>query len=548
MRTILLLSLLAVAACSAPGSGAPDRPTAPPALAALGGQHFPITTASAAAQDLFDQGLAWCYGFHHGEALRCFDAAIAADPECAMAWWGRAYAAGPHINNMAMSDDAARKAHADAQRAQALAAATTPIERALIGAIAARYAWPAPAERKQLDQAYAAAMKGVYRQHGDHPDVAALYAEALMNLWPWDLWRADGSPQPDTLEIVAVIERLLAAHPDHIQGCHLYIHAVEASPQPERAVPAAERLGARAPAIGHLVHMPSHIFVRVGRYADSAEANRRGIAADLAIVARTGRTGFYELYRAHNYHFLTWSCMFAGRAEEANATARQMLRELPLDVVQQMPAFLESFLAVPYHVLLRFGRWQEMLAEPEPPAWQQSTRAVWHYGRGVALAALGRVGEARAEQQAFRAAAAAVPEDWYVANNPTRTVLAIGEAFLDGEVEFRAGNHDAAFAALRTAVERSDALRYDEPWGWMTPPRHALGALLLEAGRAAEAEAVYRDDLHRHPDNGWALHGLAESLQRQGKPEATAVAERFAAVWRTSSVAIAASCYCRRTE
>jgi tetratricopeptide (TPR) repeat protein len=520
----------------------------PPSLAELGGHHFAVTTGSPLAQDWFDRGLAWCYGFHHEEALRCFRAAAEADPQCAMAYWGLAYAAGPHINNMEMSPEAAEQANHAAQRAMTLAAACSPLEVALVEAIAARYRWPAPDARQELDQAYANAMRRVYLAHGNHPDVAALFAEAMMDLRPWDLWQSDGTPQPGTEEILAVLEKLLAAHPTHLQGNHLYIHAVEASPRPERAVAAAERLGGSAPAIGHLVHMPAHVFVRVGRYEAACVANRQGIAADLRIVARTGRTGFYELYRAHNYHFLAYAAMFTGHAEEAMAAARDLLQELPMAVVQELPGFLEGFLGVPYHVLVRFGRWQEMLAEPEPETWQRSRVATWHYGRGIALAALGQHEAAGRERDAFRLAMAAVPEDWTYGNNPSRAVLAVGAALLDGEVAFRLGDRDAAFAALRTAVARGDALRYDEPWGWMMPPRHALGALLLEAGRVAEAEAVYREDLQHHPENGWALHGLAECLRARGAvAEAAAVAARFRMAW-TRGVAIEASCFCRRSS
>ncbi len=544
MRTLLALSFALLAACSA--SVADGAGTAP-GLAELGGHHFRVTAANAAAQQHFDEGMAWCYGFHHAEAMRCFRAAIAADPNCAMAHWGLAYAAGPHINNMEMSPEAAQLAYENAQRAAAMAVGATPLERALIEAIGARYVWPAPADRKELDAAYAAAMRGVYARFGEHPDVAVLYAESLMDLWPWNLYTKDGTPNADTPEIVAVLEKVMANHPRHPQANHLYIHAVEASTTPARAVPAAERLRGLAPAVGHLQHMPAHAFLRVGRYEDAAEANRQGIAADLRTVARTGRTGFYELYRAHNYHFLAYAAMFTGNEGEAVAAAREMVRELPAEVVQQMPSFLEAFLAVPLHVLVRFGRWQDVLAEPRPAEWQKSTLAIWHYARGVACAALGRVDEARAERERFTAAAAAVPADWMVANNPTSTVLAIGAAFLEGEIEFRAGNHDAGFAALRRAVALDEALKYDEPWGWMMPPSHALGALLLEAGRFEEAKDVYLADLQRHPENGWALRGLAECHAKAGAAtEAAAAQARFDAAWRNATVRIEASCFCRR--
>lgn len=532
-------------ACGAPSKHGSQPPA--PELARLGGQHLPITTNSTVAQTEFDRGLAWCYGFHHEEAMRCFRAGLAADPDCAMLHWGLAYAAGPHINNMAMSEAAAQAAHESVQTAKGLLGTATELERSLVAALEARYAWPAPADRKELDRAYAARMRGVYERFPAHPDVGVLFAESLMNLWPWDLYRADGAPQPDTEEIVAVLERVMASHPRHPQGNHLYIHAVEASRRPERALAAAERLVGLAPAIGHLEHMPAHTFLRVGRYEDAAAANRRGIAADLATVARTGRTGFYELYRAHNYHFLAYAAMFTGNEVEALGAAREMVAELPAEVVRQMPEVLEAYLAVPLHVLVRFGRWRHVLAEPEPAAWQKSTRAVWHYARGVAHAALGEVAAAQRERERFASACDAVPEAWMLANNPVRTVLAIGREFLAGEVEFRAGNHDVAFAALRRAVELDEALRYDEPWGWMMPPAHALGALLLEAGRHAEAETVYLADLARHPDNGWALRGLHECQSHRGDRAAAAATHgRFVAAWRNATVPIDASCFCRR--
>jgi tetratricopeptide (TPR) repeat protein len=547
MRHLVAVWALFVAACAShpaadPGAGAPTT-------AELGRVHFAVSTKSPAAQQLFDQGLAWCYGFHHDEALRCFREALAIDPSLAMAHWGLAYAAGPHINNMAMSPEANAVAAKESALAALLAAGATPVEQALIAAVARRYAVPPPDDRAALDRAYADAMRAVHAEHGANPHVAALFAEALMNLRPWDLWRQDGSPQPGTDEVLAVLESLLAAHPDHPQANHLYIHAVEASLRPDRAIPCAERLVDLAPAAGHLVHMPSHVLLRVGRYEEAADANRKGIVADLAIVRRTGRSGFYEVYRAHNYHFLVYAAMFAGRDEEAIAAAREMVAQLPMDVVQQVPEFLEAYLAVPYHALVRFGRWQQMLDEPPPPAWQRSARAVWHYGRGIALAALGRVDEARAEQAAFATAFAAVPGAWTLGNNPTRTVLAIGERLLAGEIAFRAGDRDGAFAALREAVAAADALRYDEPWGWMVPPRHALGALLLEAGDAASAADVYRADLALHPDNGWSLHGLAECQSRLGAATAAAATtRRFEAAWRHATVRIDASCFCRRDD
>lgn len=546
MHKIAVLAVLLSAGCAGWPQSSASTPT-PPSSAELGRLGFRITTCSAQAQELFLQGLGWCYGFHHEEALRCFAAAAAADPGCAMAQWGLAYAAGPHINNMAMTEVAAKQAHEAAARGLALAAEASPKERALLAAIARRYVVPPPEDRSELDRDYAEAMREVYATFGDDPDVAALFAESLMNLRPWDLWQPDGSPQPGTPEILTVLERLLLAHPEHPQANHLYIHAVEASPNPERALAAAERLGGLAPAAGHLVHMPSHIFIRTGRYEEAAAANRSAIEVDHRIVARTGRSGFYELYRAHNFHFLVYAAMFAGRDAEAIATADQLAKELPEEVVKAVPGFLEGFLSVPIHARVRFGRWDELLAWPEPPAWQLGTRAVWHYGRGVALASRGDAEAAAKELASYEAACAEVPESWSIGNNTARAVLAIGRDFLEGEIAYRKGDPISAFAALRRATARSDELRYDEPWSWMMPPRHALGALLLESGQDTTAAAVYREDLLIHPENGWALHGLAEAQRRLGQEaDAAKTAARFAAAWRHATVAIRASCFCRR--
>jgi tetratricopeptide (TPR) repeat protein len=448
-----------------------------------------------------------------------------------------------------MDEAACRIAHENVQKALALADRVTPVERDLIQALGKRYAWPAPADRTALDRAYAEAMRGVYARHGADPDVASLFAESLMTLQPWDFWTPDGKPKHATEEIRGILERLLAAHPRHPGANHNYIHTMEASPSPEKALPAADRLRDLVPASGHLVHMPSHIDIRLGRYREAIAANERAIVADLATVARTGRKGFYEIYRAHNYHFVVFAAMFAGRQAQALAHARELTSQLPADLVKAMPQFLDSFMAVPYHVLVRFGRFEDMLGEPEPAEHLPVTRTIWHYARGVSLAALGRVDEAVAEQKAFEQCFAQVPEDYVFGINPARVVLEIGRGLLKGEIEFRRGNREEAFAALRDAVRRDDALRYMEPWDWMQPVRHALGALLLQDGRVAEAEGVYRKDLELHPGNGWALHGLAECLRSKGD---TAAAEEataaFEQAWRGADVTISASCFCRESE
>ena len=539
--TSTLLTLVVAASC---GTRIADLP--PPLYEDLGTYRRDVTTVSPAARSYFDQALKLYYGFNHAAAIRSFEHAARLDPSFAMAYWGEALAWGPHINNPVMDEAASRAAHTAIQRATALQAGASATERSLIAALARRYAWPAPADRRELDDAYAEAMRAAWRAHPDDIDAGALFAEALMDLRPWDLWTPDGAPRPETPEVLATLETVLERAPNHPGANHFYIHAVEASPDPGRAVAAADRLRDLVPAAGHLVHMPAHIYIRVGRYADASEANRRAIAADLRYVAGAGRKGFYNIYRAHNYHFLAYSAMFEGRRSEAMQAARDMLEEIPLEAVREMPDLLDGFLAVPVHVMVRFGLWEELLAEPKPPADLKVTTASWHYGRTVALAAVGRVDEAARSLAELERAYANVPESAYIGNNTARVVLEVALPMAEGELEYRRGNVDRAFELLREAVRRDDTLKYDEPWGWMQPVRHALGALLLEQGRVAEAEAVYREDLRAHPDNGWALLGLAECLRkRNAAAEATAVEARLAAAWARSDVRPMVSCYCR---
>jgi tetratricopeptide (TPR) repeat protein len=429
------------------------------------------------------------------------------------------------------------------QRAASCTSSVSPLERDLIHALTRRYAWPQPEDRRALDIAYADAMREVWTKYPDDVDVGALFADALLNLRPWDLWTPQGEPRPETPEIVSTLERLLAMAPDHPGACHFYIHTMEASPEPGRALAAAESLSNRIPGAGHLVHMPSHIYVRLGRYDDVVKSNQRGIKADSAYVTRGG---FYTLYRAHNFHFLAYGAMFEGRKELALKAGRDMVAQVPLELVRAYPDFIDGYIAVPIHVMVRFGMWEELLAEPQPPSDLLVTTAFWRYGRTVAAAALGRVKQAAAEFSAFQKAFEEVPESRLIGNNTARTVLQVGIPMAEGELEYRRGNTKRAFALLRTAVERDDSLRYDEPWGWMMPVRHSLGALLLEQGRVAEAEQVYRLDLRRHPGNGWALKGLAECLHRSGRHEEAAETEmRFREAWARSDIVIRSSCFCR---
>ena len=535
------LILLLIAGCTGPSV---ERVT--PLRPDLAIMHRGISTDSPEAQKYFDQGLVLYYGFNHDAAIASFRQAAAFDPECAMAYWGQAISAGPNINNAFMDSAAARLAWENVRKAQELAPRTSPAEQALINALTARYTWPRPEDRKTLDIAYADSMRVVWQRFPQDPDAGALFADAMLNLRPWDLWLPTGEPQPGTPEIVNTLERVLAFAPAHIGACHFYIHTMEASHEPGKALAAADSLRGRVPGAGHLLHMPSHIDVRLGRYDDVIKANLRGIASDSAWLSQRG---FYAFYRAHNFHFLAYGAMFEGRKQVALKAARDMVNTIPIEVVREYADFLDGFIAVPTHVMVRFGMWEEILAEPAPPADLVGTTAFWRYGRTVALSALGRVKEAGAEFEALKRVSAAVPESRLIGNNTVRKVLEIGLPMAEGEYEYRRGNHAKAFRLLALAVQRDDSLRYDEPWGWMMPVRHSLGALLLEQGKLAEAERVYREDLAIHPNNGWALKGLAECLHRTGRhEEAGETDERFQAAWARADIALKASCFCRTSH
>jgi tetratricopeptide (TPR) repeat protein len=545
------LAAAALAVALAAGTGCARPPSEPaastvPLFEGTGTHVRPVTTTSPEAQRYFDQGLNFLYAFNHDEAIRSFRRAAEIDPACAMAWWGIAIANGPHINYPTMDEARSRAAWEALERARRHQAGARPVDRALIAALGRRYAWPQPADRKPLDAAYAEAMREVHRDHPDDADAGALFAEALMDLRPWDLWTADGAPQPGTEEILATLEGVLARAPDHPLANHLYIHAVEASPHPEKADAAADRLRDLTPGLGHLVHMPSHIDVLRGRWEEAILANARAQEADRTYRGLSPRQDFYRVYMAHNHHMLAFAAMMVGRSGDAVGAIRTMVGEMPEDWVRENPAFADGFVGAPFEVLMRFGRWDEILAEPEPPAHLPIARALRRYARSVARAARNEVAEARAEQTAFRAAAAALPEGSFFGNNAARDLLGVAEHLLEGEILTREGKTDAAIAALREAVRREDALRYNEPPDWIQPVRHALGAVLLKAGRFAEAGTVYRDDLARRPGNGWSLFGLAQSLRLQKKDvEAGAVETRFKAVWSKADVPLSSSCFCQ---
>ncbi|MGR3984555.1 MAG: hypothetical protein OD817_04770 [Gammaproteobacteria bacterium] len=539
----------------------------------LGAHTRAVSTDSAEAQRWFDRGLMWCYGYNHDESVKCFEKALQADPKCAMAHWGVAYASGPNYNKPWETFDpvdlkrSLARAHAAAQQAAALAGRASPAERALIEAVAHRYPSAKPAKDcSAWNLPYAEAMRKVRRAHADDPDVAALCAEALMNIKPWGLWDLkSGAPVEEacTEEIKALLEEALAraGGENHPGLLHMYIHLMEMSPFPERALKACDRLRNLAPDAGHLQHMPTHIDVLCGHYSDVVKWNHRAVEADRKYLAREGPLNFYSLYRCHNQHFKLYGAMFLGQCGPALEAAEEMAASLPEELLRQevppMADWLEGFVPMKMHVLIRFGMWEEILAQPLPAdgALFSMTTAVIRYARAVAFAASGRAAEAMREAPLFEAARAAVQPTRYIFNNSCADILAVAAEMLKGELAYRKGEHDAAFAHLRRSVELDDNLPYDEPWSWMQPARHALGALLLEQGRADEAEQIYRADLGldatlsracQHPDNVWSLHGYHECLQKLGRDaEAHIIEQRLTLAQARADSPVKASCFCR---
>lgn len=504
-----------------------------------------ITTTSPEAQEWFNQGMQLLYGFNHDEAIRSFEAATVEDPNCAMAWWGIAYASGLHINNPMMSEKQNKQAWEATQEALMRLDYASAVEQSLINAVAKRYAWPPPEDRKPLDEAYAAAMGQLWKEYPKDPDVGALFAESMMNLQPWDLWNRDGTPKGRTVEIVAVLEEVIVMRPDHPGANHFYIHTVEASPNPERAAPSAERLAGLVPGSGHLVHMPAHIYARVGRFPDASDSNTQAIAVDRAYFKLAPPPEFYSMYFVHNLHFLAWSAMMEGRYTVSMQAARELNRDVPEAFLKEWTYLADGFMPVTYHVMIRFGKWDDILNEPKPEDYRLVSIAMWHYARGVALSATGRTSEAKQEMATFEVAVAAIPANWKVGQNKAADVMKVAQKMLDGELAYREGRQDDAFTSLREGVVLEEALVYDEPPGWMQPVRHAQGALLIGAGRPAEAEVVYREDLEAYPVNGWAMLGLENALRAQNKnAEAAGYSNRRAVAWSRADVKPTSSCYC----
>jgi tetratricopeptide (TPR) repeat protein len=521
--------------------------TREPLFPGMGPHKRKVTTKSPLAQRYFDQGLNQLYGFNHDEAIRSFKQAAELDPSCAMAWWGIAVANGPHINNPMVPAERERAAVDAINRAQQLAAAhgATAAEKALIQAVAKRHAWPQPKDRGPLDRAYAAAMRKVWTAHPSDADAGALAAEAMMDLRPWDLWKPNGAPHPGTAEIVAILERALKVEPNHPLANHLYIHAVEASPTPGRADAAANRLRNLQPGIGHNLHMPSHIDVQRGRWKEAVESNERAMAADAAYRKIRPRQNFYRLYMLHNNHMLAFAAMMRGQGEKAIKSVDTMVAGIPEEWKRENAGIADGFLATPVEVRIRFGKWDEILDAPEPADIHPIAHALWRHARGVAFAAKGQTKEARAELEQLDAERARLPKTAFFGNNAGADILKVARHMLAGELLIREDRWAEGIAELRKGVRQQDRLRYDEPPGWILPLRHALGAALLQKGRYAEAEKVYREDQKRHPGNGWGLYGLARSLELQGKPSQAAY-RQYRQAWKESDTQITSSCLCLR--
>jgi tetratricopeptide (TPR) repeat protein len=516
-----------------------------PLFQGMGAYTRKISTRSEAANRYFNQGMVLAFGFNHAESIRSFRAAQRLDPECAMCFWGEALATGPNINvtskgKAVMSDAERKSAFAAINRALALKDGATPLEQALIEAQAKRYNGDPATDRAPLDQAYAEAMGKVVATYPEDDDAAAIYSEALMNTMPWDYWSADGTPKPETEKVIATLERIIARSPDHPLALHLYIHAVEASTDPGRAEDEADRLANLVPGSGHLVHMPAHIYWRVGRYDDAASANVRAAGVDEEYIAACNAQGFYPaLYYPHNIHFLWAATSMAGQSKMAIEAGRKVAANVRMEQIEQFPT-VEFFKTIPLLTLTQFGKWSDILAETAPPTDLDYSNAIWRYARGIAMANTGDIEGAQAE----RAKLAAVKDSVQIrfldsADYPASVLLNIADDLLQGEMALKSGDADLAVSHFERAVEKQDALPYMEPPFWYYPTRQSLGQALLEAGRPAEAEAIYRKDLQDYPRNGWSMSGLATALEQQGKTdEAAATKAAFAVIWAKADVKI----------
>ena len=514
-----------------------------PRLQNLGNHKFPVTTGSARAQLFINQGLMLAYGFNHAEAARSFREAARLDPECAMSYWGIALVMGPNIN-MPMPPENELQAYEMIQKAIALKKNASEREQAYIDALAKRYSGEDKPNRAALDSVYVKAMRELRDRYPDDLDAATLYAEAVMDLRPWDYWTRDLKPYPETAETINVLESVLAINPNHPGAIHLYIHTVELA-RPELAEAGAERLRKLSPGAGHLVHMPSHIFRRVGRYSEASKSNEDAIAADEDYITQCRAQGVYPLaYYPHNIHFLWDSATMEGRSRVAIEAARKAASSIPADAWREVP-LLHQFLVAPLFAYTRFGEWDLILSEPQPPVDSLFWTGAWHYARGLAFTATGKLDEATQELGSLQRIAAENSLDDYrvtFSRNGAKAILEIATEVLAGELAAKRGDYDNAIARLHRGILLEENLIYNEPPDWHIPVRQSLGAVLLEAERFAEAEAIYWQDLRQNRENGWSLFGLRQSLRAQGKEEqAVMIEKRFRKAWNRADVTLTAS-------
>ena len=510
----------------------------------LGSYHRKISTSSAAAQQYFDQGMRLMWAFNHDESSRSFAKAVQLDPGCAICLWGVALTVGPNYNMPMMAESRAKIAYGSVERAKSLLGSASPEEQALINALQARYPHPTPLDPSNLQPvliAYANEMRTVADRFPRDSDIQTMYAESMMNINAWKLWSRAGEPAANTQLIVATLERVLAHDPNHPGANHYYIHAMEASAQPQKALKSAERLGAMMPAAGHLVHMPAHIMQRVGRYSEAAEANQKAAAADAVYLSRTQPLDYYPMYVAHNFQFLAYSTAMEGRKAETLEAMKRMRTVFPEDAMLAMPG-TDWYGAEPLMAMVRFGMWDEILAEPRPNPKLVSLTGGYLFARTAALAARNRVAEAKQTVAELDALRESLPADTPAALNSARDVLALAAKIAQSRLQIAEHQREAAIDTLKQAVDLEDRLNYDEPADWFFPVRHLLGAELLQAGHAREAEAVYREDLRRNAENGWALFGLVQALRSSGQAqEAGEVETRFKKAWQRSDISLTAS-------
>ena len=555
--TIIFLATLSLSACQpiqgpahehatteqAPHDHATAAAEVAPLLGNLGDHTHPITTESELAQRYFDEGLILTFGFNHAEAIRSYNDALKLEPNCAICYWGIAYALGPNIN-AAMDPAAIQPAWDALQAAIKLAPTASPAEQAYIEALTARYAADATADRAALDLAYADAMRKLVQAYPDDLDAAALFAEALMDITPWNYWTKAGEPTEYTAEIVSTLEAILARNPNHPAANHFYIHAVEASQTPERAIPSADRLTHLVPGAGHLVHMPGHVYWRVGRYHDAVMSNEHAIHSDEQYIPDRGVQGMYAVgYYPHNIHFLSIAAQMEGNSKLAIESARKVAESIPDQVALAVP-LLQNFDPMPFFALVRFGRWEEILAEPQPATDLRYATGIWHWARGLAYVATGALEQAQAEYDAVTELAQAddMKNLQILGFTTGATNLTLAGHILAADLAGAQGETEQQIAELEAAVKLQDGLPYIEPPAWYFPVRHLLGAALLDAGRADEAEAVYRTDLQQYRQNGWALFGLMQSLEAQNKTsEAAEVKKAFETAWQYADVTLTAS-------